>query len=384
MKITQIRENGDTEALSVVNIDLLIEKMKRETKLRPVSELRQALHFVLPDEPCSLTSKLPRVIPAAAFVRKEGVMTLNEYNGVVMMEVNHLSGRTEADEIKELVKEFPQTFLAFTGSSGKSVKIWVRFTYPDDRLPVSREQVELFHAHAYQTAVKYYQPQLPFDIELKEPKIAYKETIRRKVKAEGKYKKQTGGHGQYGHVWIEFEPCVSDSLIFEEKVFGGAVPKNYFPAVEKGLQESVKKGVLAGCPVVGLKAILVDGSYHPVDSSEMAFKTAASLAYKEGLKQAEPVMLEPIGNLKAVVPDENTGDVMGELNKRRGRVLGMEPYEEGMTEISAEVPMREMHSFTMYLKQVTRGMGSFTFDFLRYEQLPANLVAEVITESIQE
>lgn len=222
------------------------------------------------------------------------------------------------------------------------------------------------------------------DIDLKEPRIAYKETIRRKVKAEGKYKKQTGGHGQYGHVWIEFEPCVSDSLIFEEKVFGGAVPKNYFPAVEKGLQESVKKGVLAGCPVVGLKAILVDGSYHPVDSSEMAFKTAASLAYKEGLKQAEPVMLEPIGNLKAAVPDENTGDVMGELNKRRGRVLGMEPYEEGMTEISAEVPMREMHSFTMYLKQVTRGMGSFTFDFLRYEQLPANLVAEVITESIQE
>ncbi len=222
------------------------------------------------------------------------------------------------------------------------------------------------------------------DIELKEPKIAYKETIRRKVKAEGKYKKQTGGHGQYGHVWIEFEPCVSDSLVFEEKVFGGAVPKNYFPAVEKGLQDSVKKGVLAGCPVVGLKAILLDGSYHPVDSSEMAFKTAASMAYKEGLKQAEPVMLEPIGNLKVSVPDENTGDVMGELNKRRGRVLGMEPTEEGITEISAEVPMREMHSFTMYLRQVTRGMGSFTFDFLRYEQLPSNLIAEVITESVQD
>lgn len=222
------------------------------------------------------------------------------------------------------------------------------------------------------------------DIELTEPKIAYKETIRRKVKAEGKYKKQTGGHGQYGHVWIEFEPCVSDSLVFEEKVFGGAVPKNYFPAVEKGLQDSVKKGVLAGCPVVGLKAILLDGSYHPVDSSEMAFKTAASLAYKEGLKQAEPVMLEPIGDLKVTVPDENTGDVMGELNKRRGRVLGMEPVEEGITEIAAEVPMREMHSFTMYLRQVTRGMGSFTFDFLRYEQLPANLVAEVIAESVQD
>lgn len=222
------------------------------------------------------------------------------------------------------------------------------------------------------------------EIDLTQPKIAYKESIRRKVKSEGKYKKQTGGHGQYGHVWIEFEPCVSDSLIFEEKVFGGAVPKNYFPAVEKGLQEAVKKGVLAGCPVVGLKAILVDGSYHPVDSSEMAFKTAASLAYKDGLKQAEPVMLEPIGSLKAAVPDENTGDVMGELNKRRGRVLGMEPFEEGMTEIYAEVPMREMHSFTMYLKQITKGMGSFTFDFLRYEQLPANLIAEVIAENIQE
>ncbi len=222
------------------------------------------------------------------------------------------------------------------------------------------------------------------DIDLNEPKIAYKETIRRKVKAEGKYKKQTGGHGQYGHVWIEFEPCVSDTLVFEEKVFGGAVPKNYFPAVEKGLQDSVKKGVLAGCPVVGLKAILLDGSYHPVDSSEMAFKTAASLAYKEGLKQAEPVMLEPIGDLKVAVPDENTGDVMGELNKRRGRVLGMEPVEEGITEIVAEVPMREMHSFTMYLRQVTRGMGSFTFDFLRYEQLPANLVTEVIAECAQD
>lgn len=216
------------------------------------------------------------------------------------------------------------------------------------------------------------------DIELSVPKIAYRETIRKKVKAEGKYKKQTGGHGQYGHVWIEFEPCVSDELIFEEKVFGGAVPKNYFPAVEKGLQESVKKGVLSGCPVVGLKAILLDGSYHPVDSSEMAFKTAASLAYKEGLKNADPVMLEPIGTLSVSVPDENTGDTMGELNKRRGRVSGMEPSEPGMTVISAEVPMREMHDFTMYLRQTTRGMGSFTFEFLRYEQLPSNLLAEVI------
>ncbi|MBR3759846.1 MAG: elongation factor G [Ruminococcus sp.] len=216
-------------------------------------------------------------------------------------------------------------------------------------------------------------------VNLTVPKIAYKETIRKKVKVEGKHKKQSGGHGQYGHVWIEFEPCVSDELVFEEKVFGGAVPKNYFPAVQKGLEDSVKKGVLAGCPVVGLKAILVDGSYHPVDSSEMAFKTAASIAYKEGLRQADPVMLEPIGELKVTAPDENTGDIMGELNKRRGRVLGMEPVSNGITMIQAEVPMREMHDFAMYLRQVTRGLGSFTFNFVRYEQLPANLLAEVIS-----
>ena len=217
------------------------------------------------------------------------------------------------------------------------------------------------------------------EVNLTVPKIAYKETIRKKVKVEGKHKKQSGGHGQYGHVWIEFEPCVSDTLVFEERVFGGAVPKNYFPAVQKGLEDSVKKGVLAGCPVVGLKAILVDGSYHPVDSSEMAFKTAASIAYKEGLRQADPVMLEPIGELKVIAPDENTGDIMGELNKRRGRVLGMEPVSNGITLIQAEVPVREMHDFAMYLRQTTRGMGSFTFDFLRYEQLPANLLAEVIS-----
>lgn len=217
------------------------------------------------------------------------------------------------------------------------------------------------------------------DIKLTVPKISYKETIRKKVKVEGKHKKQSGGHGQYGHVWIEFEPCISDTLVFEERVFGGAVPKNYFPAVQKGLEDSVKKGVLAGCPVVGLKAILVDGSYHPVDSSEMAFKTAASIAYKEGLRQADPVMLEPIGELKVTAPDDNTGDIMGELNKRRGRVLGMEPVSHSNTMITAEVPVREMHDFAMYLRQVTRGMGSFTFDFLRYEQLPANLLTEVIS-----
>lgn len=218
------------------------------------------------------------------------------------------------------------------------------------------------------------------DVILKDPKIAYRETIRKKVKVEGKHKKQSGGHGQYGHVWIEFEPCLSDDLVFEEKVFGGAVPKNFFPAVEKGLQDCMKKGVLAGCPVTGLKAVLVDGSYHPVDSSEMAFKTAAGIAFKEGLKQADPTILEPIGKLMVTAPDENTGDIMGDLNKRRGRVIGMNPdsKKKGVTIIEAEVPMREMQSFTTQLRQITRGNGSFTLEHLRYEQLPGNLVSEVI------
>ena len=166
-------------------------------------------------------------------------------------------------------------------------------------------------------------------VSLEVPRVAYRETIRKKVKVQGKHKKQSGGHGQFGDVWVEFEPTVGDDLVFEEKVFGGAVPKSFFPAVEKGLQDCVKHGVLAGYPVVGLKATLVDGSYHPVDSSEMSFKMAASLAYKAGMPQASPVLLEPIGNLKVYVPDSNTGDIIGDLNKRRGRVLGMNPANDG-------------------------------------------------------
>jgi elongation factor G len=220
------------------------------------------------------------------------------------------------------------------------------------------------------------------DVVLTVPKIAYRETIRKKVKVQGRHKKQSGGHGQYGDVWIEFEPYPSDELVFEEKVFGGAVPKNFFPAVEKGLQESVTKGVLAGFPVVGVKAILVDGSYHPVDSSEMAFKTAASIAYKEGMKQAEPTLLEPIGSLEVSIPDDNTGDIMGDLNKRRGRVLGMNPSEEeGMTVIQAEVPIREMADFALQLRQMTQGEGAFSLTPVRYEQLPANLMTEVIASA---
>lgn len=219
------------------------------------------------------------------------------------------------------------------------------------------------------------------EISLTEPKVAYRETIRKAVKVEGKHKKQSGGHGQYGHVWIEFEPCESDTLIFEEKVFGGAVPKNYFPAVEKGLQESMKHGVLAGYPVVNVKATLLDGSYHPVDSSEMAFKTAASIAFKAGMEQASPVLLEPIGHLNVYVPDSYTGDVIGDINKRRGQMLGMTPQGDGITLIEGEVPMSQMHSYSSDLRSMTQAKGDYEFAFERYQEAPPNVVAKVIEEN---
>ena len=213
---------------------------------------------------------------------------------------------------------------------------------------------------------------------LQNPKIAYRETIRKKVSAQGRYKKQSGGHGQFGDVWIEFEPYDTDDLEFAERVVGGAVPKNFFPAVEKGLRDAIKKGVLAGYPTVGIKATLYDGSYHPVDSSEMSFKTAASLAYKNGIPNAMPTLLEPIGSLKAYVPDNNMGDVMGEVNKRRGRVLGMSPAENGTQVVEAEVPMSEMSDFATFIRQITQGRGSYEFTFARYEDCPSNVAQKVI------
>ena len=221
------------------------------------------------------------------------------------------------------------------------------------------------------------------EVSLTEPKVAYRETIRGKVKVEGKHKKQSGGHGQYGHVWIEFEPCDSDSLVFEEKVFGGAVPKNYFPAVEKGLQESMKHGVIAGYPVVGVKATLLDGSYHPVDSSEMAFKTAASLAFKAGMEQAKPILLEPIGHLNVYVPDSYTGDIIGDINKRRGQMLGMTPQGDGITLIEGEVPMSEMTSYSSDLRSMTQAKGSFEFAFERYQEAPPQVAEKIAAEKEQ-
>ncbi len=224
------------------------------------------------------------------------------------------------------------------------------------------------------------------DVELRAPKVAYREAIKKKVEVQGRYKKQSGGHGQFGDVWIRFEPCDAPGLEFAEEVFGGAVPKNFFPAVEKGLQDSIEKGVLAGYPMVGLKATLYDGSYHPVDSSEMSFKTAASLAYKEGIPQASPIILEPIGTLTVIVPDDNMGDIMGDVTKRRGRVLGMEPLEgkAGMQKLVGEVPMAEVADFPTVLRSATKGKGSFSIEFARYEECPAEVAQKVIEAAKKE
>jgi len=224
------------------------------------------------------------------------------------------------------------------------------------------------------------------DIEISKPRVPYRETIRKKVSVRGKHKKQTGGHGQYGDVVMEFEPSgdLEKPYIFEERIFGGAVPKNYFPAVEKGIQECVQKGPLAGYPVVGIKATLVDGSYHPVDSSEMAFKLATYLAFKQGFMEASPVLLEPIVTVKVVVPDKYTGDVMGDLNKRRGRVLGMNPVPGKKQEIVADVPLAELYGYSTDLRSMTGGIGEYSYEFARYEQAPADVQQRVIEENAKE
>ena len=220
------------------------------------------------------------------------------------------------------------------------------------------------------------------DVKLVIPTVPYRETIRSKVKVEGKHKKQSGGHGQYGHVWIEFEPGVTEEMTFEEKVFGGSVPKNYFPAVEKGLRDACSNGVLAGYPVVNLKATLVDGSYHPVDSSEMAFKTAAQIAYRDGLKQANPVILEPIGYLRVYIPESIMGDIIGDINKRRGHIMGMgESERENLNLVEAEVPMSEMFKYSTDLRSMSQGRGSFEFEFVRYDPAPQQVADKVIADS---
>ncbi len=224
------------------------------------------------------------------------------------------------------------------------------------------------------------------EITLETPKVAFRETIRKNSDVDTKYKKQSGGHGQYGHVKMRFEPSgdTETPYVFAEEVVGGAVPKNYFPAVEKGLQESVLKGPLAGYPVVGVKAVLYDGSYHPVDSSEMAFKTATIQAFKKGFMEASPVLLEPIASVKVTVPDDYTGDVMGDLNKRRGRVLGMNPVAGGSQEILADVPMTGMFGYCTTHRSMTGGRGSYSYEFARYEQAPSDVQEAEIAKRAEE
>ena len=221
------------------------------------------------------------------------------------------------------------------------------------------------------------------DVELSAPKVPYREKIRKKVSVEGKHKKQSGGHGQYGHVKMDFEPIYDgdEDFIFEETIFGGSVPKNFHPAVEKGIREAMAHGVLAGYPMVGLKATLTDGSYHDVDSNELSFKMAARLAYKAGIPQANPVILEPVCSLKVYVPDSYMGDVIGDLNKRRGRIMGMTPVEGGLQMIEAEAPMAEIADYAITLRSMTQGRGSFTSKFERYEEAPPAVQEKVIAES---
>ncbi len=218
------------------------------------------------------------------------------------------------------------------------------------------------------------------DIITDPPKVPYRETIRSEVKVEGKHKKQTGGHGQYGHVWLRLEPLLDDHFQFGEEVFGGAVPRNYFPAVEKGIREAMTEGVLAGYPVTGVKAVLVDGSYHPVDSSELAFKIAATLAFKKGAQQAKPVLLEPIMNVEVTVPENFMGDIISDFNTKRGRILGMEPGGKE-TRVKAHVPLAEMYRYAIDLKSMTQGRGSFKMEFLGYEEVPARLAEDVIKKA---
>lgn len=219
-------------------------------------------------------------------------------------------------------------------------------------------------------------------IKLTPAKVPYRETIKKKVSVEGKHKKQSGGHGQYGHIKIEFSPGTEEGLVFTESVFGGSVPKNFYPAVEKGLQDSMTKGILAGYPVINIKANLYDGSYHDVDSSEMSFKLAAHLAFKEGMKQGKAIILEPIGVLKVLIPDYMMGDIIGDLNKRRGRIMGTDQSDrKSYTFVSAEAPLAEMQTYAIQLRAMTQGRGSYSFEFTRYEEAPSEVAQKVISDA---
>ncbi|NLA11038.1 MAG: elongation factor G, partial [Firmicutes bacterium] len=215
------------------------------------------------------------------------------------------------------------------------------------------------------------------EVTLSTPKVPYKETIKGGAKVEGKHKKQTGGRGQYGHVFLELEPQPGEGFLFQDKIFGGVVPKQYVPAVEKGIREAMEEGVLAGYPVVDIGVRLVDGSYHTVDSSEMAFKIAAAMAFRKGMEQSQPVLLEPVMNVEITVPDAFMGDIMGDMNGRRGRIQGVDSAGE-LQIIRAQVPMSEMFRYSIDLRSMTQGRGFFTMEFSHYEEVPAQVAEQVI------
>lgn len=286
--------------------------------------------------------------------------------------------------------DFPQPKLSMAvvpKSKGDEEKIGsglARLTEEDPSIKVEKDATThelvlsgLGDLHLEVTTSKL-QKKFGVEVELKTPKVPYKETIKGTVKVEGKHKKQSGGRGQYGHVWLEFEPLPAGSgFEFVDKIFGGAVPKQYIPAVEKGLRETMEEGILAGYPVVDIRATLYDGSYHSVDSSEMAFKIAASMALKKGFMDAKPILLEPVMLIEVTVPEEYMGDIMGDLNKKRGRILGMEP-QDGTQIIRAHVPLAEVFQYSIDLRSMTQGRGEFSLAFDHYEEVPANIAEEVI------
>jgi elongation factor G len=223
------------------------------------------------------------------------------------------------------------------------------------------------------------------EVEKSTPKVGYKETIRKKVQVEGKYKKQSGGRGQYGHCWLELEPKGrGEGFEFVDKIVGGVIPRQYRPAVEKGVVGAMKKGVLAGYPTVDIKATVYDGSYHPVDSSEMAFKVAGSMAFKKGAAEANPILLEPIMDIEVIVPKEYMGDIIGDLNSKRGKIMGMEESSSGKQAIKAKVPQAEIFKYAIDLRSITQGRGTFSVNFSHFEEVPANIVQEIIAKTKEE
>ena len=298
---------------------------------------------------------------------------------------NSLSTKATPIQFAKADISVPYTYMRYKvknkGEIDKAAQSLQKMTHEDQTLKVVNDtengQMLIYGMGDQQLeiAVSRLMNEYKVEIELSKPKVAYRETIRKKVDVEAKYKKQSGGHGQYGHVKMRFEPLADLEKVyeFEQEVVGGAVPKNYFPAVEKGMQESVLKGPLAAYPVVGVKGILYDGSYHAVDSSEMAFKKATMQAFKKGFMDANPVLLEPIASLKVLVPDAYTGDIMGDLNKRRGRVLGMNPQPGGKQVIEADIPVSSLFGYCTILRSMTGGQGTYSYEFARYEQAPSDV-----------